>query len=146
MTMQSIFQPSYKHHRDGWKILCMLHTLSLLRFFSLPQNWNRESCCVRLPCSCWVYPSCFWGTLLSAWRTWLPGTAGSVYRWPENKEKSSKETQIQGEDQETTVNKLIKCEGFSYCSSHLLFYTEIRLYLVSIHLCTLPLIISEGTF
>ena len=43
--------------------------------------------CVRLPCSCLVYPSCSGGTLLSAWQTWLRDTAGSVSRWSEEKEK-----------------------------------------------------------
>lgn len=41
-----------------------------------------------LPDSCWECPFCFAGTLLSAWRTWLLGTAGSVYRWTESKEES----------------------------------------------------------
>lgn len=58
---------------------------------------------VQLPDSCWEYPSCFGGTSLSAWRTWLLGTAGSVYHWTENKGKSREGTQIQGEDQKTHV-------------------------------------------
>lgn len=83
--------------------------------------WSKR---VQLPDSCWECPSCFGGTLLSAWRTWLLGTAGSVYHWTENKEKSREAIQSPGWRPTKREKKTMKWGGFNQCCTKFAFYLK----------------------